>query len=379
MLPPHPPHGPGIVLAILPVMLPPSPPPVPGVVPTPEPTARRQPILPPMLPLTLPPRPPLHPLTHPPQSRPPAFIEPDDDYDIDIRDDNPSKRPTTPPLRLYALSGQASISRHALYHVINLAFNTAPTYTIHRALHESTDRFRHVIDIEEVCNGVVHPVTKETITKYPKLMNDSLLKNVWVPAMSKELHRLAQGKDGVTNGTNTIFFLSHNNIRCIPKDRVVTYARIVIDHCPQKDDPNRVRRITVGGNLIEYPYELTTRTANMVSTKIMWNSVISTPGAKFGGADIKNMYLETPLDRYEYMKMPMRLLPDNIIEHYGLRNKALHGYVYMEIRRVMYGLPQAGILANKLLRKRLALHGYFEQPHTPGLWKHVSRPIWFNL
>jgi hypothetical protein len=51
----------------------------------------------------------------------------------------------------------------------------------------------------------------------------------------------------------------------------------------------------------------------------------------------------------------------------------------MEIRKGMYGLPQAGILANKLLKKRLARHGNFEQPHTPGLWKHVTRPIWFNL
>ncbi len=51
----------------------------------------------------------------------------------------------------------------------------------------------------------------------------------------------------------------------------------------------------------------------------------------------------------------------------------------MEMWKGMYGLPQAGILANKLLKKRLALHDYFEQPHTPGLWKHVSRPVWFNL
>jgi hypothetical protein len=142
-------------------------------------------------------------------------------------------------------------------------------------------------------------------------------------------NRLAQGEEGVTIGTNTIFFLSHDKIRCIPKDRVITYARIVIDHRLQKDDPNRVR-ITVGGNLIDYPYKLTIRTADMVSTKIMWKNVISTPGAKFGGADIKNMYLETPLDRYEYMKMPMRLIPNDIIEHYGLQEKALNGYVYME-------------------------------------------------
>jgi hypothetical protein len=39
----------------------------------------------------------------------------------------------------------------------------------------------------------------------------------------------------------------------------------------------------------------------------------------------------------------------------------------MEICKGMYGLPQAGILANKLLKKRLAKHRYFEQLHTPGL------------
>ena len=109
---------------------------------------------------------------------------------------------------------------------------------------------------------------KETITKYTKLMDDLALKDLWVPAMSKELHCLAQGKEGVLVGTNTIFYLAHDEIRCIPKDRMVTYA-------PQKDAPNQVR-ITVGRNLFNYPYKLTTCTADMVSAKIMWNSVIST-------------------------------------------------------------------------------------------------------
>jgi len=180
------------------------------------------------------------PLTIPPRSSPPAFIEPDDDYNDDYRDDCSSKRPPSPPLRMQTPRGHASISRQALYHVINLAFNVPPTYTIPRALLESPDRFWHIIDIEEVCNGVVHPITKETITKYPELMHDPLLKKLWVPAMSKELHCLAQGKEGVTSGTHTIFFLSHNEIKCIPKDRIITYARIVIDHRPQKDDRNRV-------------------------------------------------------------------------------------------------------------------------------------------
>ena len=45
----------------------------------------------------------------------------------------------------------------------------------------------------------------------------------------------------------------------------------------------------------------------------------------------------------------------------------------------MYGLPQAGIIANQLLTKRLEPHGYFQCRHTPGLWKHKWRPILFSL
>jgi hypothetical protein len=51
----------------------------------------------------------------------------------------------------------------------------------------------------------------------------------------------------------------------------------------------------------------------------------------------------------------------------------------MEICKGMYGLSQAQILANKLLKKCLAIHGYYKQPHTPGLFKHKPHPVWFNL
>eukprot|EP00804_Cyclotella_cryptica_P007867 CCRYP_001435-RA/>CCRYP_001435-RA protein AED:0.47 eAED:0.47 QI:0/-1/0/1/-1/1/1/0/150 len=131
--------------------------------------------------------------------------------------------------------------------------------------------------LEHMRNGVVHPVTKDSITKYEKLANDPILQTVWTKAMCKELGRLAQGCYG-SKGTDTIFFMTHDEIKQIPCPRMVTYARIVVDYRPQKDDPNRVR-ITVGGNLINYPQELTTCTANLTTAKILWNSTISTPGA----------------------------------------------------------------------------------------------------
>eukprot|EP00804_Cyclotella_cryptica_P005248 CCRYP_018890-RA/>CCRYP_018890-RA protein AED:0.36 eAED:0.27 QI:0/0/0/1/0/0/3/0/601 len=212
---------------------------------------------------------------------------------------------------------------------------------------------------------------------YEKLANDPALQDVWTQAMCKELGRLAQGWNG-NNGTDTIFFMTHDEIKRIPRDRTVTYARIVVDYRPQKDDPNRVR-ITVGGNLINYPGELTTRTADLTTAKILWNSTISTPGARFACADIENMYLQTPMDRYEYMHIKADLIPKAFMDKYKLWDKIYNGHVYMEIRRGCYGLPQAGILANKLLKQRLATDGYFELPHTPGLFKHISRPIQFTL
>ena len=127
-------------------------------------------------------------------------------------------------------------------------------------------------------------------------------------------------------------------------------------------------RITFGGNLISYPFELTTRTADLTTSKLLWNSTISTKGANYICADAKNFYLATPLDRYEYMKMPINLIPPKFIEENNLTTKIKNGYLYIEIIRGMYGLPQAGVLANKLLKERLRESGYHETTHTPGLF-----------
>jgi hypothetical protein len=81
-----------------------------------------------------------------------------------------------------------------------------------------------IIDIKENCFSVIHPITKQTIMQYKKLQHDPHLKNFWVPAFSKEVHCLTQGKPGVTNATNTIFFHFHNEIRHFPSNRTVTYA-----------------------------------------------------------------------------------------------------------------------------------------------------------
>jgi hypothetical protein len=148
--------------------------------------------------------------------------------------------------------------------------------------HFSGAAVQSLIDAEHIqhyANAVIDPTTRRVLS-YEDLIKDPKTRDLWSNAMTKELARLAQGLDELTEGTSTVFYMSHEEINNIPKDHTITYARTVIAFRPQKANPNRVR-ITVGENLITYPAEVTTRTADMVTSKILWNSVVSTPGAKY--------------------------------------------------------------------------------------------------
>ena len=210
------------------------------------------------------------------------------------------------------------------------------------------------------------------------MLRHPVYKEVWGSAFGKEVGRLAQGLPNVVKGTDTIEFISRNDV---PTDRFqdCTYVQIVCNERPEKADPNRVR-ITVGGNRINYPGDCGTPTADLLTVKLLLNSVVSTKGARFMTMDISNFYLMTPLKIKEYVKMKLDNFPEDVIEHYGLREKATpDGFVFVAVKRGMYGLPQAGILAQELLEERLGAHGYTQSKFTPGLWTHEWRPIQFTL
>jgi hypothetical protein len=126
---------------------------------------------------------------------------------------------------------------------------------------------------------------------------------------------------------------------------------------------------------------LSVRTADINTAKLHWNSVISTDKALslYMCLDIGNFYLTAALKYFEYMQIPLALFPIWIVEQYDLKKHVLNRFVNLEMRRAIWGLPQAGILANKQLRRKLAPFGYYECINTPGLWYHVSRPISFTL
>ncbi len=147
----------------------------------------------------------------------------------------------------------------------------------------------------------------------------------------------------------------------------------------KKKDPYWTH-ITIGGKLVNYPNDCRTPTADIITVKILLNSIISTNNAKFMTIDLKDFYLMTPMTRYEYFRMKLDLFPDNIIKEYKLRDIVdSDGNIFCEVHCGMYGLPQAGIIAQELLKKCLHIAGYSQSMLTPGYWTHAWRPISFIL
>jgi hypothetical protein len=199
---------------------------------------------------------------------------------------------------------------------------------------------------------------------------------LWVKACKDEFGRLCQGHGtDMPSGTNTMFFIP---VHAIPKNKKATYLKIVAAYRPEKSNPHRVR-FTVGGDRIDYPGDVSTKTADLPTVKTLLNSVVSTPNARFMTADLKDFYLGTPLAQYEYMRIPVSVIPDSIINEYKLLPLVHRDHVYVEIRKGMYGLPQAGRIANDRLTEFLAPHGYTPMPITPGLWKDTTSDLVFAL
>ena len=113
----------------------------------------------------------------------------------------------------------------------------------------------------------------------------------------------------------------------------VTYGSFSCDYKPNKTEKERTR-LTAGGDRINYPEDVGTPTADMLVFKCLINSVVSTKGAKCLMLDIKDFYLNTPMKRYEYMRLKMTDIPDEIIKEYKLNQKVTtDGYIYTEIQK----------------------------------------------
>ena len=82
----------------------------------------------------------------------------------------------------------------------------------------------------------------------------------------------------------------------------------------------------------------------------------------------------------KFMKMKYSIFPPDIIKKYNLdKLVATDGYIYIRIKKGMYGLKEAAVLAYNQLSSFLNKYGYFHVPGTAGLWTHKQKQTAFCL
>ena len=179
----------------------------------------------------------------------------------------------------------------------------------------------------------------------------------WIAAEAEEFDRLF--------ATETITPI-HTTDQPIDRRKDTTYYNPQVKQ--KQDDSGRVTyriRGTIGGDRINYPGQTTALTAAMPVVKLLLQSAIS-ENMHVLTMDAKDFYLNTPLTRPEYLRIPLKFIAPCVLDKHHLRPYIDKKAILFSVHRGMYGLPQAGYLAQIQLIKHLRAHGY-EQTNTPPL------------
>ena len=172
---------------------------------------------------------------------------------------------------------------------------------------------KRIAQVESEVHEAMAVLNRDTgkLLKYRQLIRDPRYKEEWSTSAANKFGRLAQGVGDRIKGTDTMKFIHKKDV---PRDRTrdVTYASFLCKVRNEKKERNRTR-LVVGGDRTNFTGEVATPTAEMLLAKLLFNSVVSTKGARFMTADISNFYLNTPLERPEYIRLKLDDIPEEII------------------------------------------------------------------
>ena len=96
--------------------------------------------------------------------------------------------------------------------------------------------------------------------------------------------------------------------------------------------------LKVGIDKINFYGTVSNPTSNLTTSKLHWNIIVSTPGAKYLVVDLKNFYLNNPMSKHEYYKIAISLIHQDIIDKYNLMDKQNNLFLYVRVEKGMYGL-----------------------------------------
>jgi hypothetical protein len=143
-------------------------------------------------------------------------------------------------------------------------------------------------------------------------------------------------------------------------------------------DPSNVieyrTRLTWGREKSTDDHPTSSSTIDTTAMKLMLNSTVSDPNAVLSTIDVSDFYLHSKLAKPAYLSVPLRYLPPQTLQFLGVTHLPKEGSLLFEVYNAVYGMDDAGRVSQHDLINHLQPHGYYMCRHTPGLFRHRSRP-----
>jgi hypothetical protein len=207
----------------------------------------------------------------------------------------------------------------------------------------------------------------------------SYLKTIKTPGPTADLARIA-----FINELRRVVHTTHTIVRIdrIPHGHKAPRPNPVLKlKCIDGIDEFRCR-LTYNGRLSEYAGERSSSTIDIMGVKCFLNSIISDDDCTHITADIKDFYLMHDLDTPEYTAFPVSWIPKANRQEFDAAHLPDDATLFYRIDKALYGMPQAGMIAQRELTKHLAKHGYIMSRSTPCHYTHqtsgVSFVVWVD-
>ena len=88
-------------------------------------------------------------------------------------------------------------------------------------------------------------------------------------------------------------------------------------------------QLVLGEENLTFDEPVSTPIVDLTTSKLHWNSVISTPGAKYLVFDDNVFYLNNPMSKHKYHNISISLIPRDAIDKYNLMDKRINGFLYV--------------------------------------------------
>ena len=206
-------------------------------------------------------------------------------------------------------------------------------------------------------HSVNHIYNTDSKSETVDLLINGNNKATWLMSLSNEQRELGQGNETGIKGTDTIDFISRQQVL---NDKDVAYDTFVYDYQLLKQEAYIIH-IMVEEDRLSCAEDARSPASNLLETNMLINNIISDAnrGVRFMSLNIKDYFLAIPIRDPEYMRVLCKYFLQDVRDQYRLDLKVIpSGWIFIEIKKGMSGLKQATLLAYQHLAKLLEPYKY---------------------